>query len=514
MKSPISLLLAIFLFTACEETSLTSRSLNSGFDQIIPIPAEITEGEGFFSLSNITTIEIDESSWEIDALQDDLKKMINAQFGISLNGKKKKSNSIIKFQKANNESLGDEGYSITIDENEITLAANSNTGLYYAVQSLTQMMEMNSSDSNVDQIMIPATTIVDHPRFEYRGSMLDVSRHFFPVEDVKDYIDRLARYKMNVMHLHLADDQGWRIHIDSWPKLTEIGGSTEVGGGKGGFFSQADYKEIVDYAASKHITIIPEIDMPGHTNAALASYPELNCDGKATELYTGTKVGFSSFCIGKDITYKFIDDVIKEVAAITPGQYIHIGGDEAHATKDKEFKDFIVKVEAIVEKHGKTMIGWNDIAKTAISENSVAQYWHPFPDVIDMAKVKNPIIMSPAKRAYLDMKYSDSTKLGLKWASLIEVDHGYNWNPVDYLPELNPAQIIGIEAPLWSETVTNQDEVEYLVFPRLLGYAEIGWSLQENRNWEDYKKRLAQQTDYFKKESINFYPSNKVDWSN
>ncbi len=199
------------------------------------------------------------------------------------------------------------------------------------------------------------------PKYGYRGAMLDVARHFFTVDEVKKYIDLLAMYKINKLHLHLSDDQGWRIEIKSWPNLTNYGGSTEVGGGPGGFYTQEEYIELVSYAQERFITIIPEIDLPGHTNAALASYPELNCNGKSPDLYTGTEVGFSTLCANKEITFQFLDDVIREISEITPGPYFHIGGDESHVTKEEDYITFINRSQDMVLKYGKKVMGWDEI---------------------------------------------------------------------------------------------------------------------------------------------------------
>jgi len=312
--------------------------------------------------------------------------------------------------------------------------------------------------------------------------------------------------------LHLSDDQGWRIEIKSWPKLTEIGSKTEVGGTPGGFYTQEDYKEIVQYAADRFITIIPEIDMPGHTNAALASYPELNCDGKSPEPYTGMKVGFSSFCVDKEITYKFIDDVVREISAITPGKYFHIGGDESHATKKDDYVVFVDKVQGIVSKHGKTLIGWDEVVTANIKNTSIAQFWASEENAKTAVNKDIKLIMSPAKKAYLDMKYDSITKLGLKWAGYVAVDTGYDWNPSDYVEGIKKENILGIEAPLWTETVTNLSELQFLVFPRLPGYAEIGWTQDSLRSWDDYKIRLASFKGRFEKMNINYYKSPKVNW--
>ena len=236
-------------------------------------------------------------------------------------------------------SVGAQGYQLDITATSITVRANQPAGLFNGVQTLRQLLPVAAESTTVQTgpWLVPGGQIVDHPRFGYRGAMLDVARHFFPVAAIKAYIDQIALYKVNHLHLHLSDDQGWRIAIDSWPRLTTYGGGTSVGGGPGGYYTKADYTEIVNYAAIRHITIVPEIDMPGHTNAALASYAELNCNGEAPSLYTGMKVGFSSLCVGRELTYKFIDDVIRELAALTPGPYIHIGGDEASSTSDADY---------------------------------------------------------------------------------------------------------------------------------------------------------------------------------
>ena len=318
---------------------------------------------------------------------------------------------------------------------------------------------------------------------------------------------------MNYLHIHLTDDQGWRIEIKKWPNLTTYGGSTEVGGGKGGFFTQEDYKEIVKYAADRFITIVPEIDLPGHTNAALASYPELNCDGKATKLYTGTEVGFSTLCTRNEKTYEFVDDVIKELVAMTPGPYIHIGGDESHSTKKEDYIYFVDRAQDIVNKHGKIMMGWDEVTEISLKPNSIAQFWAEKDNAKAAVKQNVKVLMSPASKAYLDMKYDSTTTLGLNWAGFIEVDSGYIWNPATLVNGVNKENILGVECPLWTETVTDMDELEYLVFPRLLGYAEIGWTKQENRNWEDYKIRLGNHQARLEALGINYYPSKLVPWT-
>jgi hexosaminidase len=344
--------------------------------------------------------------------------------------------------------------------------------------------------------------------------MLDVARHFFPPETVKRLIDQMAYYKMNVLHLHLSDDQGWRLEIKSWPDLTTIGGSTKVGGGPGGFYSQAEYVDIVNYASSRYITIVPEFDMPGHTNAALASYATLNCNNTATDLYTGTTVGFSALCVSKPLTYQFIEDVIGEVAALTPGPYIHIGGDEASTLQSSDYIEFINKVQSIVSSKGKQMIGWEDVALANIQKNSLAQHWHDGNKATAAVSSGAKIIMSPANRTYLDMKYNSSTTtIGASWAGYISVQSAYDWQIGNFISGIGKENIIGIEAPLWTETIVTSSDIDYMIFPRLLGYSEIGWSSESTHDWNEYKARLGTHGPRMNAMAINFYPSNEVVWS-
>ena len=329
--------------------------------------------------------------------------------------------------------------------------------------------------------------------------MLDVARHFYNIEDVKRYIDVLSLYKYNFLHLHLSDDQGWRIEIKKWPKLTLIGGQKEVGGTDGGFFSQEEFKEIVRYASNRFITIVPEIDIPGHTNSALASYPELNCNGESPEIYTGTEVGFSSLCAEKKATYKFLKDVIEEISSLTAGPYFHVGGDESYKTSKEDFIQIIDSVFSYVKSNNKTPITWDNNIKTA----KITQYWNEESNLNAIRKSKQ-IIYSPASHAYLDMKYDSLSKFGLFWAGYSSVKNAYEWDPKTISTELNlnEIRILGIEAPIWTETVSSFDELAYLVFPRLLGHSEIGWTSINLRKWESYNTRLKKHKTYLKSMEI------------
>ena len=346
-----------------------------------------------------------------------------------------------------------------------------------------------------------------------------MARHFFSVAEVKRYIDLISQYKVNVLHLHLSDDQGWRIAIDSWPRLATYGGSTEVGGGPGGYYTKADYREIVRYARARYIELVPEIDTPGHTNAALASYAELNCDGQAPPLYTGIEVGFSSLCVDKDITYEFLDDVVRELAALTPGRYLHIGGDEAQSTEEADYVRFIERVQRIVRRHGKRMMGWAEIAQAPLLPGTLAQYWNTATGSEEGTEVARQavaqdakLVMSPANHAYLDMKYDPSTPLGLSWAGYVEVRDSYEWDPAGLVDGVGERDLAGVESALWSETLEDTSDIEFMAFPRLPGIAEIGWSPRAGRSWDEYRLRLAAQGPRWDAQGVNFYRSAQVPW--
>ncbi|WP_414675502.1 family 20 glycosylhydrolase [Lentzea sp.] len=413
--------------------------------------------------------------------------------------------------------VGQQGYQLDVAASSIVLRANTSEGLFAGVQTLRQLLPaaVESTTAQPGPWTVPGALVVDYPRFSYRASMLDVARHFHPVASVKRYIDQLALYKINYFHLHLSDDQGWRIQVDSWPRLTTYGGSTQVGGGAGGYFTKAQYSEIVQYAAARKITVIPEIDLPGHTNAALASYAELNCDGRAPALRTDTEVGYSSLCVNKEITYQFVDDVVREIAALTPGPYFHLGGDEAHSTSEADYQTFMTRVLPIVKKYGKTAVGWHEFVKTTTDTTAIPQYWGTTTSnaVVQAAAARgNKVIMSPANKAYIDQKYNSSTPLGLSWAGLIEVQDAYNWNPGTHLSGVFESSVFGVEAPLWTETLVTSRDIEFMAFPRLAGHAELGWSPWSTHNWDQFKVRLGNQAPRWTTMGINFYRSPQVPW--
>ncbi len=482
---------------------------------LIPIPDKVVPTRDAYGLDRHTGIYAPASNAELVEVASFLADQLEARTGLRIPVNDENGSGIHRAIYLNaTETQGDEEYELYISRDSVLINAGSADGAFLAVQTLRQLLPETPNDTLAEYPIwpIPTGKIEDAPAFAFRGAMLDVARHFFSVEDVKKFLDVMAYYKLNVLHLHLTDDQGWRIEIKSWPKLTEVGGSTEVGGGPGGFYSQEDYKEIVAYAASLHITIIPEVDMPGHTNAASVAYPILNGNGKTPKLYTGTRVGFSTWDTRKDTVYQFIDDVVREISEMTPGPYFHIGGDESHVTAKDDYKYFVERVEPIVRKYGKRMIGWDEVATPSLDSSSIAPFWADQENAQKAVAQGMKVILSPAKKAYLDMQYDTLSKYGLHWAAYIPVDTAYIWEPATYTEGLEKSDILGIEAPLWSETISDITELEYLAFPRLLGYSELGWSKPERRSWEDYKDRLGRQTPYFKRMDIRYYPSARVPW--
>jgi hexosaminidase len=415
--------------------------------------------------------------------------------------------------------LGVEGYILDVTAAGITITAATPAGAFYGIQTLRQLLPsaweyegLRPPGRNARPVVVPALTIRDRPRFPWRGAMLDVARHFLTVGEVKRFIDLMALHKLNRLHLHLADDQGWRLDILSWPNLATHGGSTEVGGGIGGFYAQDEYAAIVRYAADRFITVIPEIDMPGHTNAALASYAALNCDNIARPLYTGTEVGFSAFCVEKDVTYTFIDDVVREIAALTPGPYFHIGGDEVKTLTPEQYNAFVERVQGIVRAHGKQMIGWDEIAPTALLPSSIIQHWRPKTTPAEAIGRGVKVIMTVADKAYLDMKYDSNTPIGLTWAGIVDVRTSYDWDPGTAAAGVPESAVLGVEAPLWGETVTNIRDYEFLAFPRLAAIAEAGWSAQADRHWEEFRGRLGAQGPRWTALGLNFYRAPEIPW--
>jgi len=479
---------------------------------LIPVPVVVTGDRGYLHLDGDSRVAM---SGDVTAEAELLAAVLRRStgFGFDVVEEEAAAGDIALVLDASQTDLGDEGYRIEVDAEHATVTAATAAGVFYGCQTLRQLLptDVESPDfvHGVDWA-IPMVAVEDQPRFAWRGYMLDVARHFFTAEEVMGLVDVAAHHKLNRLHLHLTDDQGWRIEIESWPDLTTIGGSTEVGGGEGGWYTQEDYTAIVEYAAARHVTVVPEIDMPGHCNAALASYGELNEDGQPTELYTGDSVGFSSLWLDGEITLQFVEDVLTEVADLTPGPYLHIGGDEAHETDPADYQAFIVDVQAIVADLDRTLVGWEEIGNAPLQAPVVAQYWYDEADALAAAGQGAGIIASPAQHAYLDMIYDLDSHVGTLWAGPSDVQDAYVWDPV--VDGLSEADMAGVEAPLWTETVDLLDDVEFLTWPRLNGHAEIGWSPAEGRTWEEYRVRLAHHGGRMEHWGLEYYRSPLVDW--
>jgi hexosaminidase len=496
----------VFVVAVLAFTGLFAAAAHAEAPRLIPAPAtlETNHGKPFAVTPDTRIVARDDARDVAEQLAGVLRRSTGFPLPVVRRGGHGRA---IALELDHAPRLGREGYRLDVSHGGARLRATTTEGLFRGVQTVRQLLPARVEADTVQPgpWTLPAVRIEDRPRYAFRGSLLDPARHFLTVDEIKRYIDLIAMYKVNVLHLHLTDDQGWRIQIDSWPRLAEIGGSSELGGGPGGYYTKADYAEIVRYAAERYITIVPEIEFPGHTGAILKSYPDL-CP--------------STGCRPTEEVFGFLDDVIREVAEMTPGPYVHIGGDEAYSTTPEDYLAFLERAEDIVYSHGKTMIGWGEIANTPLRTETIAQYWgtglaYP-PGASDLARravqMGVKLLMSPADRIYLDMKYTADTPLGLDWAGLVEVQDAYSWEPATHIEGVGEGDILGVEAPLWGETVEDIDDAEFLAFPRLPGAAEIGWSPAQGRWWEEYRLRLAAQGPRWHALSVNFYRSPQVPW--
>src|SRR5256884_4140352 len=413
-----SALIAAALFTGMSIWAgpATASAATPAFpNTVVPAPVSVAANGATFTLTSTATISSD-----VADVGSYLAGTLRASTGYPIPVSAGSGGTIQLLLSGAPASVGAQGYQLTVTGTSVLVQANQPAGLFAGVQTLLQLLPPTVQSPTVapGPWTAPGGTIVDYPRFGHRGAMLDVARHFFTVAQVERYLDEIALYKVNYFHLHLSDDQRWRIAITGWERLASYGGGTEGGGGPGGFYTHDDYKAILGDAQQRFITVVPEIDMPGHTNAALASYAQLNCDGKAPPRYTGTDVGFSSLCVSKDITYTFIDAVLGQLAALTPGPYLHIGGDEAQSTKPADYASFINRVQQIVAGHGKAVLGWHDIVNATPLPSTVAEVWDTSTSnaaVAAAAEHRTKLVLAPANHAYLDMKYTTSTKLGQNW---------------------------------------------------------------------------------------------------
>lgn len=492
---------------------------------IIPQPSQVSIKSGYFKLSPQTKIVYNDETLKSDVewFNDYLKKYYG--FKLETVAEDPKSGTFISFEKPDFEAGAKEKYNMDITENEVSiLAEGEGAGFFYALQTLIQLIPVQEKNAKEisKSFLIPCVYIKDEPRYEWRGMHLDVCRHFFPVSFVKRYIDILAMYKMNTFHWHLTEDQGWRIEIKKYPKLTEVGAyrnGTMIGAYKynqfdtiryGGFYTQKEIKEVVAYAAKRHITIIPEIEMPGHSVAAIASYPWLSCTGKKLEVAKSWGVFDDVYCT-KDSTFKFLEDVLSEVIALFPGNYIHIGGDECPKTrwkacpncqaliKKEGLKDehelqsyFIKRVEKFVNSKGKQVIGWDEILEGGLAPNAAVMSWRGTDGGIAAARQKHFVVMSPGKPCYFDhYQTMDKTHEPLAIGGYNPLDSVYAYDPTPRALTPEEAKyIMGAQGNVWTEYILDEKQVEYMAIPRLIALAEVVWSKPENKNFENFLKRL------------------------
>ncbi|NDV65904.1 beta-N-acetylhexosaminidase [Bacteroides sp. 224] len=498
---------------------LLSNQLIHSIPGIIPQPKEVTSGKGVFELTKfITIIYQDERQAEnAEYLYDELKKEYG--FSLLINQKNRPQNGSIFLKE--NPTIPEEGYKLTVDKKQIICEASTPTGMFYAIQSFLQ-----SIISEDKSYFILCMNVEDAPRYPWRGMMLDVARHFHNKETVMNLLDAMARLKMNRFHWHLTDEDGWRIEIKKYPKLTQEGAvgnwSDRMAYPK--YFSQQDVKEIVEYARLRHITVIPEIDMPGHASAASRAYPEISAGGE------GRWAGFT-FHPAKESTYRFLEDVLTEVAELFPGPYIHIGGDEVHFgnqvwftdpqiqkfIKDKQLGDesglehyFLRRVSDIVKNLGKTTVGWDEMIASGIpSHQAVIMWWrHDKREQLEKALSQGfNVVMTPRIPCYLDFVQDNTQKIGRRWGtdfnSLFTV---YKFpKPVESIISAYPDQIMGMQASVWTERMAGTKRLYYMIFPRLVAISENAWSADKVKNYDSFMKRLKNFLLYLDRKGINYF---------
>ncbi len=516
---------------------------------LIPQPVDIQSSTGFYTLTQATKITFDKP--ESRATADMLTSRLNAATGFSLKAEQGKTGIIqLNLNAKPNAEIGKEGYTLDATPKGVVISANQTAGLFYGMQTLIQLLpkEIEAKKATKTTWRIPSVKIKDYPRFEWRGIMLDVSRHFFTKEEVKTYIDQIARLKYNTLHWHLTDDEGWRIEIKSLPKLTSVGAWRVPRSGhfgdreppkvgekatEGGFYTHEDIKEVVQYAQERNIVILPEVDVPGHSMAALAAYPELSCKQDANTMVScGHKFaewyGDGTFKMLTENTlnpsdekvYTFLDKVFTEIAALFPHPYIHVGGDECYKGYWKDDANcqalmkkmnydhaeqlqgyFMGRVEKILQAKGKKMIGWDEILEGSISPTATVMSWRGTKGGIEAAKHGHNVVMSPTTFAYLDYNQGEATIDPPIYASL-RVSKSYSFEPV---PEgVDAKYILGGQGNLWSEQLPTLRYAQYMTYPRAWALSEVYWSQKSAKNWDNFAKRMEAHFDRSDIAEINY----------
>jgi hexosaminidase len=516
--------------------SLTSFAISQpGEVRVIPKPADYEQKVGMFVITQRTKVVVSRPEFAKNAewLRDQISNLYGLKLQITTRPQKRDF-ILLDRSGQGHAALREKGEYHLAVENQSIKVLGGPEGQFYGIQTLIHLMPLVSAD----QIQIQAATIYDGPRFRYRGMHLDVARHFQPIEFVKKFIDQMARYKFNHFHWHLTDDQGWRIEIKKYPKLTEIGSKRPetvkerniqpyVGDGipHGGFYTQEQIKDVVAYAKARYITVVPEIELPGHASAALAAYPQLGCKADYQyKIQTSWGIFKEVFC-PTDETFKFLEDVLDETMQLFPDSpYVHIGGDEVlkdhwkesafvqELKKKENLKDehevqsyFVRRMEKFINSKGKKIIGWDEILEGGIAPNATIMSWRGEKGGIEAAKAKHDVIMTPNTYVYFDYGQGDPAYEPLNIGSYVPLEKVYSWNPVP--KELAPDEakyILGGQANIWSEYLKTPERVEYMAFPRMLALSEVLWSRQENRNFQDFQSRLMNHLPRLEKAGINY----------
>lgn len=526
------------LFLACIVPILTKAQQAN----IIPQPVSIKIQDGGFIIDKNTGLKIKASNKELQAAAVFFNSCINHISGISLPVNISKSKTV-EFKIAPTAEIGDEGYLLNVSPSSIVITANSKKGIIYGMQSLFQMLPAIRTNA---VLKVPAMQVKDYPCFRWRGMHLDVSRHFFSPELVKLYIDLMADYKMNTFHWHLVDDQGWRIEIKKYPKLTEIGAwranesafswtarpqSKETKPATyGGYYTQQQIKDIIVYAAQRNITIVPEIEMPGHVASAIASYPYLSCTQKPQQPMTGGNYFniSSNYCAGNDSVFLFLENVLSEVINLFPSQYIHIGGDEVDKTpwkncvkcqarikaeglhNEEELQSYFIKrIEKFIVSKKRKMIGWDEILEGGLAPEATVMSWRGETGGIAAAKMGHDVVMTPGAPLYFDHYQTDPATEPRAFGGFNTVKRVYDYDPVPAeLSEQQAKHILGAQANLWTEQIATPQHVTYMILPRMLALAEVDWSPKELRNWNDFNGRMQTHLSRFDQQGLHHSKGN------
>ncbi len=508
---------------------------------VIPEPTSVEIGYDAFKFNERTEILVASQDPKVKDIAEYFAEQLRIVGGFPLRvneiSENREINNAVLFTDKNTDSfLSEEGYSLKCDQNGIIISGTPR-GLFYGVQTLFQLLPPyvygDKPVANIDW-SVPAVTIKDKPRFEWRGMHLDVGRHIFPVSFIKRYIDFLAIHKLNTFHWHLTEDQGWRIEIKKYPKLTEIGAwrkGTQIGKTAeidsvryGGFYTQEEAREVVEYAAEKFITVVPEIELPGHSIAALASYPNLSCTGGPFEVATHWGVDADIYCAGNDSVFTFLEDVLTEVMDIFPSKYIHIGGDEAPKTrweecpkcqariKNENLKDehelqsyFIRRIEKFLNEHGRQIIGWDEILEGGLAPNADVMSWRGIAGGIEAAKQKHNVVMTPTSFCYFDYYQGPPEGEPLAIGGFLPLEKVYSYEPVpEELNEEEREYIIGVQGNVWTEYIATPEHAEYMALPRMCALAEVAWSPAEKRDTKNFLDRMNKHYERLDAMNVNY----------